>query len=386
MKLHMFFNATVGGMSGGDKRALEMLSYFLKNAILCTVYAPDKFFEIMECEGIRASKSVVTSTSNSQNNGLILKYIIHTFKAIEKIITKDKNIIFYSTSAYLPDLIPSIYGKWRNKNSKIIVPVFHLIEHFSTRPGLKLRNFIAFCEQKVSLFLVKHTADRILVINPLVLEYLHQRGFPMNRVKLVDCGVDENLISKSQAFSDPEHRFDAIYMGRLVPSKGIFELIEIWEKVIHQKPGLLLAIIGSGTNPVVDELKMKINNAGLNDKIYLMGYIENSKAYSYLKSSKVFVFPSHEEGWGIAIADAMACGLPVVTYDLPVYEHIFQNINCEVPVGDTDCMARMIVDLIEDDSRRETLRLDGQKLINRYYTWNRVAKRESEIIYELDQE
>ena len=48
--------------------------------------------------------------------------------------------------------------------------------------------------------------------------------------------------------------------------------------------------------------------------------ISGKDALSVVKSVLVFVFPSHEEGWGIAICEAMACGLAVVAYDLPAYE------------------------------------------------------------------
>lgn len=58
--------------------------------------------------------------------------------------------------------------------------------------------------------------------------------------------------------------------------------------------------------------------------------------------------PSHEEGWGMAVCEAMAAGLPVVAYDLPVYRRIYGNAFRQIPSFDFDSFAESIVELLDD--------------------------------------
>ena len=100
-----------------------------------------------------------------------------------------------------------------------------------------------------------------------------------------------------------------------------------------------------------------------------------------VKNCKVFVFPSHEEGWGIAICEAMACGLPVVAYDLPVYREIFKQGMVTVPLIDIKRFSEEVVNLLENDEKRRIL---GTKAKNqaKIYDWNSVAARELSLMEE----
>lgn len=61
----------------------------------------------------------------------------------------------------------------------------------------------------------------------------------------------------------------------------------------------------------------------MDNHITMLESVPDDYLYSLLKSSKVFVFPSHEEGWGIAVCEAMAAGLPIVAYDLAPFREFF---------------------------------------------------------------
>ena len=101
--------------------------------------------------------------------------------------------------------------------------------------------------------------------------------------------------------------------------------------------------------------------------------------WEQFKSSEVFVFPSHEEGWGIAICEAMACGLPVVAYDLPVYREIFTQGIITVPLKDIKAFSEKVVNLLENDKERHVL---GDKARSQatVYDWDTVAARELSLM------
>ena len=70
-----------------------------------------------------------------------------------------------------------------------------------------------------------------------------------------------------------------------------------------------------------------------------------------MKNSRIFIFPSYEEGWGIAVAEAIACGLNVVLYDIGTYKIFGKNV-IMVEKGNTRKMAKIIIDLIERESKK----------------------------------
>ena len=100
-----------------------------------------------------------------------------------------------------------------------------------------------------------------------------------------------------------------------------------------------------------------------------------------MKRSKLFISPSHEEGWGIAICEALACGTPVVAYDLPVYR-IFGGCIERVREGDTSAFASMVAGLLQDSRRREQLAAEGRLLSTRF-DWESIAQREAQLFTEI---
>lgn len=168
-------------------------------------------------------------------------------------------------------------------------------------------------------------------------------------------------------------------MGRLIPSKGIFDLAEIWKLVVEKSPKTRLAVIGTGEEVMKDRLKELIRKNSLDNNIELLGFLPKREVIRVLKSARVFLFPSWEEGWGISVAEAMACGLPVVAYDLPVYKEIFSSGITKVPLGATGQFADEVIQLLSD---KELLVKMGQDALSQssVYDWDIVAKQEFETL------
>jgi len=118
---------------------------------------------------------------------------------------------------------------------------------------------------------------------------------------------------------------------------------------------------------------------GLAENIKLTGFVDEEEKYKFLNQSKVFVFPSYEEGWGMAVAEALASRLPVVAYDLPSYREVFPEAFLTVKVGDTEAMAQAILNLLQNESDRRSWREKGYNVVQRY-DLDKIAKEQWEII------
>lgn len=368
-----FLNAYTQGISGGDLRFIEISKrIFPKDLFIVTSYLGRKL--CIE-NGLTAKYLITTKETNFKN--IILTYIKRVPGALvllKKHLTSD--IILYSTSDFFPDVIPAFLLKLLNKNNKWIQIIHHLIPNPVSRKGGFLRNCISFLTQRVSLLLIRNKADKIIAIGPLLANKLISSGFKDSKVEVGYNGINIREIERLRIDSNI-NRYDAVFMGRLHPSKGIEDLIEVWKLLKLENKKYTLAIIGKGEPKFIQYLKHKIKDYNLENYVFLLGYVE--EGLHYLKTAKAFVFPSYEEGWGISICEALACGVPVVAYDLPVYNDIYNDSIIKVPKGNIEMFCNKIIESIENKDFRTRIIEIGKQICQRY-DWDNVARRELGII------
>jgi glycosyltransferase involved in cell wall biosynthesis len=199
------------------------------------------------------------------------------------------------------------------------------------------------------------------------------------RSKVFICGngVDISLIDKVPTRS---LLFDGIFVGRLVSDKGVSETLRIFEKICRKNTDAKFAFIGGGDANTIQTLRREIVKRNLEKNVSLLGYVsERERLFELMKRSKVFVYPTHLESWGTVVGEALACGLPVICYDLPAFRELF---SCEaVRICDEGNVDQMIAEterLIQDPAERNRLGRVGRDYVKRY-TWDEVAEREAQI-------
>ncbi|MBO7046999.1 MAG: glycosyltransferase family 4 protein [Prevotella sp.] len=145
-----------------------------------------------------------------------------------------------------------------------------------------------------------------------------------------------------------------IAVGRYVYQKGFDLLLQAWAKIEKQHPDWELAIYGMGDRTpykqIIEKLHIDRNRCHLN------GPTDDIKQ-EYLNSS-LFVFSSRFEGFGMVLIEAMACGLPVISFDCPcgpkdIVRH--QEDGILVPSGDITLLANAMNQLMSDDTLRQEM-------------------------------
>lgn len=104
-----------------------------------------------------------------------------------------------------------------------------------------------------------------------------------------------------------------VYTGRLAVSKGVMMLMDIWGELAPQYPDAHLLLVGSGAGTIDDcesAARQFAQSHGLDDRVTFTGSVPNVS--EYLQAADIFVFPSHSEGFGLSILEAMSVGLPMV--------------------------------------------------------------------------
>lgn len=183
-------------------------------------------------------------------------------------------------------------------------------------------------------------------------------------ITFIPPGVDLERIRETKP--SPQH-FDLLFVGRLIPEKNVDSLIRV---VASLGMNITCAIIGDG--PEKDQLERVADELGVSGKVRFLGFV--SEVYPYMKSSRIFIFPSMREGFGMVVIEANACGLPVILLDYPnnaAMDLIEEGRNGFV-CGDEDEMRNRIIQLLSDRKMWEGMRRNALKMAERY-SWDRIV-------------
>jgi glycosyltransferase involved in cell wall biosynthesis len=309
-----------------------------------------------------------------------LSYIISTLASIFVIFRLPKVDIVYSDSDYFCDTIPAVLYKLRYK-SKWIAITHHRISIIKNDFKSFVITLISSEMQTFSYNLFKKYADKILILKTgtgrMIKRLLTSKGISSSKFEYVLNGVDMRLI---KSVPEKQKIYDGCFLGGLRPNKGLYEIVPIWRNVCEIKKDAKLILIGHIDPIYLKELKKNISENKLEQNIKILGFVDSErKKIEYLKSSKVFIFPSLEEGFGIAALEAMACGLPVVAWNLPVYREVFPKGMVRVPIGDIKKFADEVLRLLNDPELYEKMRSEATEMASKY-DWNEIAKKELEFI------
>lgn len=233
--------------------------------------------------------------------------------------------IALSASPFAVDVLPVWMWKARRKGAVIyhINPKRQAV-NFSTW----LRFSIAALEQKLTMVVLRFACDFIVAGNSYVKGQLEER-LPGKPMFILPAGFDASLIDSIRG--EPKQANLACFVGRLVSQKGIFDLLKVMKSLENRAPSLRLVMAGTG--PERDFLESEIRRLEIRN-VELAGFVTEEQKIALLKRSQFFFFPSYEEGWGIALAEALYCGCRCLCYELPHYRSIFGEFPTYVKLGD----------------------------------------------------
>ena len=211
--------------------------------------------------------------------------------------------------------------------------------------SLSKKLFAFFCEFLDSSILV-HRYDRIVTLTRKDREVYWK-----NHPKV--CVLPNPLTTANNPRSDLSHK-KVISVGRLDRLKNFGALIRSWKTIGNHHPDWKLEIWGSGQER--ENLQQLIDSNGLADSVFLMGATDDLP--EKLSTASIFAFSSLYEGFAMVLTEAMACGLPVVSYACPYGpEEIVTNgiDGFLVQVGDEEKLAERIEYLMEHESVRKEM-------------------------------
>ena len=233
-----------------------------------------------------------------------------------------------------------------------------------------------------------------------------RRRFPeiKNRCSVVYNGSNENTINRNATHAEsgreirrnlglPEDHKIVLFVGRVVPAKGVHTLVEAMRLVLAREISCSLLVVGrfSGppspawlknrqSRPLWDEIErlrfgyeehLARLSEGIEERVRFLGRVPHQELGSYYRLADVFVLPSFNEAFPLVILEAMSCGCPVIATDVGGIPEMLVHGETGLVVGpgDPEALAEAMVDVLKDSARAEEMGNAGLERVAQAFTW-----------------
>lgn len=248
----------------------------------------------------------------------------------------------------------------------------------NSKPGLAKLKFRLFW------FLDKITSSipKLYISNSKSIAINHEKtlGVSYNKSQVIYRGraVPDKLWQDRR---NGKYRMNFIYYGRLLPIKGLNELLTAFNQVLESFPECTLSIYGNGH--FRDELKNRIVELGLLGKVVLHEAVPDvqEKLYDY----DCFVFPSWYEGFSGALVEAMMAGIPIIASDIPMnLEAVTPGVHAlTFPVQNAEALAEKMIYAIEHPDEMAAMGKKAREEAIRRFDIEKIAKEYEEVLREV---
>lgn len=377
MKILFIYLSDFTGNSSRD-RLKALISQWLKEGhditLLTTKTTRNYFLKIYKFNEIRF---LCNDHINEIQSPTTLKIVATYFERLIYgfyIAINSRYDAVYSITGLITETIPGYIFKFQNKKCRWIVLIDNLVPNPKNRVRGKsiLVKSLAYLGFLISIGVLKK-ADQIFTVNSIVKNYLtSKRIISEEKILLTTNGID---LIEIDSVNSKNLIYDALYMGRLDEGKGLEDLIKIWS-IVNQSRNVksILAIAGSGAVDFEEKLRKLVLQEGLQEEIVFLGFKIGREKIETYKSSKIFVFPSKDESYPIVFLEALACGLPIVSYDLPAYKNVFpDNVYKSTKIGDHKGFSELIIN--EFSKSDDSLKKARLKFVENL-DWSKVTSRE----------
>jgi len=193
-------------------------------------------------------------------------------------------------------------------------------------------------------------ADCITIPSSFSKRSFIEQGVPAEKLRILPYGVN---LTRFQKVAEPDPaRFDILFVGGMSLRKGVQYLVKAYQKIHH--PQKSLSFVGAPSLELIALLKKR----GIwSADIKVLGHIPQLELKNLMSRSHVLVLPSIEDGFGLVMAQAMACGCPVIASQNTGAEDLYVDGNegYIVPTRDADSLADCLQRLIDHPEQREAM-------------------------------
>jgi glycosyltransferase involved in cell wall biosynthesis len=356
----------LAGLSGGDVHALRLVEHWNSQAPGSAVLIAPETIRANLPPGVNPVTQAISTPLDRWLRGLVSYAAVVVLRTFAALVHAPRATVAIAASHFFHDVIPVVAHRLRFR-SRPVAYVYHLVADMQR--GRSLRSLLSRMAERFSIELLRRAGALLFVDNLDTRESLARLGIAPELIVPTKNAYDPPVELAPRA--EPERPM-VLFAGRFTEEKGVWDMLE----VAREAPYSTVTMIGDG--PLRAEVLERVRHEGI-ENVDVPGYVSEEEKWRLLRSATVFAAPSREEGWGIAVGEALTAGLPVVAYDLPAYRHV-GNLPLRIPPGDVQLFVEAVTELLTHPAqlRRELERVRaGADCLPR---WSSILSREIEAI------
>jgi L-malate glycosyltransferase len=270
----------------------------------------------------------------------------------------------------LPILLGPLYSRWPGDPTALS----------SSRHGWQ--SSLLEKGRTLTALLQQNLADCLLPATTGALQQIVRGPRCPSSVEIFPPGVDSTIFcpsDKAYAANDGvSGPVTILFLANVLRRKGIFDLLQAFDRVIQRCPRSQLTV--SGTGPQLDEAQSIAFRMRGRDQVRFVGHQSRAGTIALYQNADIYCLPSHGEPYGITAMEAMSCGKPLVVTDAGGLGGLVDDQGgMRVPVADPEHLADALCTLIADPARRQAMGEHNRRRVLETMTWDRVVDRLEEI-------
>lgn len=218
----------------------------------------------------------------------------------------------------------------------------------------KIGNFLRFLTNKNTEWVLWDSlkyADIVHCLNKAEYDYLCEYGISKEKLIIIPNGIEDQYVEKSSVHTVKNQQRDEVtFLGSWTLRKGIKDIVEILEPIYKYVNKINLL----GTSYSEEYIKSFFPDA-MHSKLNIVTSFNSEQLPELLQNTKIGIFPSYVEGFGLAVVEQLACGIPVIAYKTPGPMDILKPILQEellIPVGEKEIFAKRLYNLWNEPSEK----------------------------------
>lgn len=237
-------------------------------------------------------------------------------------------------------------------------------------------------QHPIGAFLTKEILSRcdfIVALSKALEAQVIQLGIRANKVRIIPNGVDTNQFTPL----DAKNREPLIlFVGSLIQRKGVKYLLQAMPDISHSFPDHRLVIVGEG--PEAPFLQRLVKELQIEKRVSFVGAQPQQEVRKLMQRAKVLVLPSLEEGMGVVLVEALACGTPVVGSCVDgIQDVVTPDVGILVPPADPGALSENIGKILRDPARWVEMSRNARIRAETFYNWDIIAKQYIELYHKL---
>ena len=284
-----------------------------------------------------------------------------SFFGTVKILFSNADIVHYHAEGPCA-MIPII----KFLSNKRIIVTIHGLDWQRAKWGGFATKYIKFGEKMA----VKY-ADEIIVLSENVKKYFKDNYD--RSTNFIPNGVSKPTILKAKEIKDKYNLSKdsyILFLGRIVPEKGIHYLIDAYQKINTNKK-LVIAGGASDTDDYYQELKEKSKN---NENIIFTGFVQGEELAELYSNAYIYCLPSDLEGMPLSLLEAMSYGNCCLTSDIDECSEVLEDKGVIFKKTDITDLADKLKKLCNDNNLVRKYKDEAQNFILNKYNWDEVTK------------